>query len=43
MAPSLTETIEANYKHVKQVALGFVDCEMERIKCDAHLSYLSKE
>ena len=43
MAPSPTETIEANNKALEAGALGFAASEMERIKYDAHLSHLSKE
>ena len=40
MAPSPTETIEANNKALEASALGFAASEMERIKFDAHLCYL---
>ena len=37
---SLTETIEANYKRVKQEILALVDAEIERIKNDLELAHL---
>ena len=40
---SLAETIEANYKCVKQEILGLVASEIERIKNDAKLKHLIKE
>ena len=40
---SLSETIEANYKRVKQEVLNLVDIEIERIKADSELCYLIKE
>ena len=40
---SLSETIEANYKRVKQEILSLVESEMERIKNDANLKHLIKE
>lgn len=40
---SLSETIEANYKHVKQEILSLVKSEIERIKNDAKLKHLIKE
>lgn len=40
---NLTETIEANYKRVKQEVLSLVDSEIERIKADPLLCYLIKE
>lgn len=40
---SLKETIEANYKRVKQEVLSLVDSETERIKADPTLKHLIKE
>ena len=40
---SLSETIEANYKCVKQDILSLVESEIERIKNDAKLKHLIKE
>ena len=40
---SLSETIEANYKSVKQEILSLVESEIERIKNDANLKHLIKE
>ena len=40
---NLKETIEANYKHVKQEVLSLVDAETERIKTDPTLKHLIKE
>lgn len=40
---SLSETIEANYKCVKQEILSLVESEIERIKNDANLKHLIKE
>ena len=40
---SLHETIEANYKQVKQEILNLVESEVERIKNDANLKHLIKE
>ena len=40
---SLSETIEANYKRVKQEILSLVKSEIERIKNDAKLKHLIKE
>ena len=40
---NLRETIEANYKRVKQEELNLVDSEIERIKTNPSLSYLIKE
>ena len=40
---NLKETIEANYKRVKQEVLTLVDSEFERIKTNPSLSYLIKE
>ena len=40
---SLSETIEANYKRVKQEILSLVASEIERIKNDANLKHLIKE
>ena len=37
---SLTETIEANYKRVKQEILALVDAEIEHIKNDPELAHL---
>lgn len=40
---SLNETIEANYKRVKQEILSLVESEIERIKNDAKLKHMIKE
>ena len=40
---NLRETIEANYKRVKQEVLNLVDSEIERIKADPQLCHLIKE
>lgn len=40
---NLKETIEANYRKVKQEILSLVDSEMERVKNDPLLSHLIKE
>ena len=40
---NLRETIEANYKRVKQEVLSLVDSEIERIKNDPNLKGLIKE
>ena len=40
---NLKETIEANYKCVKQQVLSIVDVEIERIKSTPNLSGLFKE
>ena len=40
---SLHETIEANYKRVKQEILNLVESEIERIKNDPNLKHLIKE
>ena len=40
---SLRETIEANYKRVKQEVLSLVDSETARIKTDPALAHLIKE
>ena len=40
---SLRETIEANYRKVKQEILSLVDSEMERVKNDPLLSHLIKQ
>ena len=40
---SLSETIEANYKCVKQEILSLVESEIERIKTDSKLRHLIKE
>ena len=40
---SLKETIEANYKRVKQEVLSLVESETERIKVDPALAHLVKE
>jgi len=40
---SLSETIEANYKCVKQEILSLVASEIERIKNNPTLQYLIKE
>ena len=39
---NLSETIEANYKRVKQEVLSLVDAEIERIKADPELCHLIK-
>ena len=39
----LRETIEANYRQVKQEVLSLVDSETARIKADPTLSHLIKE
>ena len=39
---SLRETIEANYRQVKQEELSLVDSETARIKADPNLKYLLK-
>lgn len=40
---NLRETIEANYRKVKQEILSLVDSEIERIKNDSSLQHLIKE
>ena len=40
---NLKETIEANYKRVKQEVLNLVDSEIEKIKADPQLCHLIKE
>lgn len=40
---NLSETIEANYKRVKQEVLSLVDTEIERIKADPELCHLIRE
>ena len=40
---NLKETIEANYKRVKQDVLALVESEIERIKNDPQLKHLIKE
>ena len=40
---NLKETIEANYKRVKQEVLSLIELEIERIKTTPSLSYLIKE
>ena len=40
---NLKETIEANYKRVKQEIISLVESEKERIKADPALTHLSKE
>ncbi len=40
---SLTETIETNYKRVKQEILSLVELEIERIKSDPNLAHLLKD
>ena len=40
---SLTETIEPNYKRVKQEILSLVELEIERIKSDPNLAHLLKD
>ena len=39
---NLKETIEANYKRVKQEVLSLVDSEVERIKANPGLAHLIK-
>ena len=40
---NLKETIEANYKHIKQEILSLVESEKERIRMDPTLAHLNKE
>ena len=40
---NLKETIEANYRKVKQEILSLVDSEIDRIKNDSSLQHLIKE
>ena len=40
---NLKETIEANYRRVKQEILALVNNEIKRIKVDPNLSHLIKE
>lgn len=40
---NLNETIEANYKRVKQEVISLVDTEIERIKTEPLLCHLIKE
>ena len=40
---NLKETIEANYKRIKQEVLSLVETEVERIKADPELCHLIKE
>ena len=40
---NLKETIEANYKRIKQEILSLVELEKERIKADPTLAHLNKE
>lgn len=40
---NLKESIEANYKRVKQEVLSLVDSETKRIKADPTLKHLIKE
>ena len=40
---NLKETIEANYKRVKQEIISLVESEKERIKTDPALAHLNKE
>ena len=40
---NLSETIEANYKRVKQEVLSLVESEIERIKNDPATAHLVKE
>ena len=40
---NLKETIEANYKRIKQEVLSLVNAEFERIKADPELCYLIKD
>ena len=42
-ADNLKETIEANYKSIKQEVLTLVSSEIERIKNTSDLKYLIKE
>ena len=39
---NLKETIEANYRKVKEEILSFVDSEIERIKATPELTHLIK-
>ena len=40
---NLKETIEANYKRIKQEILSLVESEKERIRTDPTLAHLNKE
>ena len=40
---NLKETIEANYRKIKQEILSLVDSEIERIKATPELTHLIKE
>ena len=40
---NLKETIEANYKSIKQEILSLVELETERIEADLALAHLIKE
>ena len=40
---NLKETIEANYKRIKQEIISLVESEKERIKADPALAHLNKE
>ena len=40
---NLRETVEANYKCVKQEVLSLIELEIERIKNDSSLQHLIKE
>ena len=40
---NLKETIEANYKRIKQEIISLVESEKERIKTDPTLAHLNKE
>ena len=40
---NLKESIEANYKRVKQEVLSLIELEIERIKTNPSLRYLIKE
>lgn len=40
---NLSETIEANYKRVKQEVINLVDAEIERIKADPELCHLTPD
>ena len=40
---NLRETVEANYKRVKQEVLSLIELEIVRIKTNPSLSYLIKE
>ena len=40
---NLKETIEANYKRVKREVMSLIELEIERIKTNSSLRYLTKE